>query len=394
MCSDRLAAGEAPACVQACPHEAIRDPGRRHDRGRRGRRSGRLPARRADPDVHAAHDPVQVRRGPCRANLLPADHYQVAPEHAHPPLVVMLVLTQLVGRRVSVVGCVARRSRPCRSVTGRRLGRSRVIASASGLLALGASTLHLGPAAVRLPGGASGCGHSWLSREVAGVRRCSPSSRSGLRRRAAALALHRAAPAARPASRTPWARGGRWRGLAGVVLLGDGLPRTAGRSGARPHAAFKFVGTALRARAGHRRWSCLGGDVSGRLDCRGARGLAAGVAWLLAGGGRRAKLALEAGDRSCTSRDTQHAPLKRTARLLTGELAARGPARGCCWASSAASLLPLPAARGSRLRRGTPGATSRSWRVASFGCARRRAARALPVLHRGRQAAGCPEGWA
>ena len=60
MCGDRLRAGEAPACVQACPHEAIRITVVDRDDVRRPRRGGRIPARGVRPVVHRADDRLPV----------------------------------------------------------------------------------------------------------------------------------------------------------------------------------------------------------------------------------------------------------------------------------------------------------------------------------------------
>ena len=143
MCSSRLAVGEAPACVQACPHEAIairivdRPPS---DRGRRSRtfscrpRPIRRSRCRRRPIKHASLS---------RETLLPADYYDVNPQHAHWPLVVMLVLTQLsVG--AFAVGLVLEMLLPPASWAAMRPTASRRARWRSGCLALGASMLHLG----------------------------------------------------------------------------------------------------------------------------------------------------------------------------------------------------------------------------------------------------------
>ena len=59
MCSSRLAVGEAPACVQACPHEAIAIRVVNQQQVDRRRRGGRLPAGRPRSANHAADDDLQ-----------------------------------------------------------------------------------------------------------------------------------------------------------------------------------------------------------------------------------------------------------------------------------------------------------------------------------------------
>ena len=95
MCSDRLAVGEAPACVQACPNQAIRIRVVDKTQRARGRAGGQLPARRAVARDHACRRRSTRPSAPFPRNLLPADFYQVRPAHPHLPLVFMLVLTQL-----------------------------------------------------------------------------------------------------------------------------------------------------------------------------------------------------------------------------------------------------------------------------------------------------------
>jgi Fe-S-cluster-containing dehydrogenase component/DMSO reductase anchor subunit len=162
MCSSRLAVGEPPACVQSCPHEAISI--RLVDREQvvdDAETSVFLPAA-PDPQITLPTTTYKTRR-PSPRNLLPADYFRVNSQHAHWPLVVMLVLTQLsVG--AFVVGLALENwLSPQLLATLRPLHA--VAALGFGLLALGSSLLHLGRPQYAFRA-VLGLRHSWLSREI------------------------------------------------------------------------------------------------------------------------------------------------------------------------------------------------------------------------------------
>ncbi len=162
MCSTRLAVGEAPACVQACPHEAIRiqlvDVQQVTDDAEAALFLPSAP----DPQITLPTTTFRTRRVLPR-NMLPADYFELSPQHPHMPLVFMLVLTQL-----SVGAFVAS------SVLNQFISRASWtafqpvhagISLSLGLLALGASVLHLGRPHLAWRG-ILGIKHSWLSREI------------------------------------------------------------------------------------------------------------------------------------------------------------------------------------------------------------------------------------
>jgi formate dehydrogenase iron-sulfur subunit len=162
MCSSRLAVGEAPACVQACPNEAIMI--------RVVEQTQVVDDAEASVFLPAAPDPqftlpttVYKTKRAFPRNLLPADYFRVNPQHAHWPLVVMLVLTQLsVGAYCAglllesfVNGPLMATLRPLHAIA----------ALVFGLLALGASLFHLGRPHLAFRA-VLGLRHSWLSREI------------------------------------------------------------------------------------------------------------------------------------------------------------------------------------------------------------------------------------
>lgn len=157
MCSSRLGAGEAPACVQACPNEAIRI-----EVVSKAVISARVELEDAlVPGAFASDYTLPSTRyrsrKPLAANMAPGNAHDLTPEHSHFPLVVMLTLTQWAAGALCA-DFVMR--------TTRMSGQAMVMCAVGLALAgLGASAFHLGR-----PFGAwrafLGLRRSWLSREI------------------------------------------------------------------------------------------------------------------------------------------------------------------------------------------------------------------------------------
>jgi Fe-S-cluster-containing dehydrogenase component/DMSO reductase anchor subunit len=162
MCEGRLSHGEAPACVQACPNQAISirvvdqaDAVARSDAGTF------LPG--APAPEHTLPTTIYQSKRAFPGNMLPADFYRTSPEHSHPPLVVMLTLTQLSAGAFGIALLVER-------LSGHPAGSpimQAAFATSLALVALGASVLHLGRPWLAWRA-FLGFGTSWLSREAVG----------------------------------------------------------------------------------------------------------------------------------------------------------------------------------------------------------------------------------
>jgi formate dehydrogenase iron-sulfur subunit len=162
MCSDRLATGEAPACVQACPHQAISiRVVRSEDVIEDAETLSWLPGA-PDPQITLPTTSFKSNRTFPR-NTLPVDYAQTSPLHPHGPLIVMLVLTQMsVG--AMAIG-LSWEPTVGRAPPALFLPVHALMALVLGLLALAVSVLHLGRPwlAYRAVWGVR---HSWLSREI------------------------------------------------------------------------------------------------------------------------------------------------------------------------------------------------------------------------------------
>ena len=164
MCANRLAVGEAPACAQACPNEAIKITLVETNVTKMNFRAT-LPALNYQPSTINSFLPSSplpsitipttryISTKPMPANLLAGDHAEVKPEHAHLPLVFMLVLTQLaVGVSVAAVFVG-----PAKWLS--------LVAALVGALAINIASLHLGKP-LKAWRAFLGWRKSWFSREV------------------------------------------------------------------------------------------------------------------------------------------------------------------------------------------------------------------------------------
>jgi formate dehydrogenase iron-sulfur subunit len=160
MCSERLAADEAPACVQGCPNEAIAirivDTAQMLEDAQGDAFLPGAPS----PGITLPTTEYKTKRV-FPKNTLPADFYNVRPAHNHFPLVVLLVLTQLSVGAFSVNYVVTS------FYSAGAVERYHALAAlALGLVALAASTLHLGRPQYGFRA-IMGFRHSWMSREIA-----------------------------------------------------------------------------------------------------------------------------------------------------------------------------------------------------------------------------------
>lgn len=158
MCHQRLAAGEAPACAQACPTEAIRVTVVGAAELRQS-----LSVAGANPFLPATPSPTltfpttrYTSRRTLSSGLRAADESNVTPAPPHWPLVLMLTLTQAsVGLFSLIPGVVGGEAAPA------ALG----LAWALGMAGLGVSVLHLGRP-LKAWRAFLGLRKSWLSREI------------------------------------------------------------------------------------------------------------------------------------------------------------------------------------------------------------------------------------
>ncbi len=158
MCSQRLAEGEPPACVEACPHEAIRIAV--VDVAQVREESEANPFLPTSPEPHLTYPTTGYKSvNVFPRNALAADYYSVSPQHPHWPLIAMLILTQLS------VGVFAIQFLLTRFSGAAATALLPVTAAGFGLLALTASLFHLGRPHLAYRA-VLGLKHSWLSREI------------------------------------------------------------------------------------------------------------------------------------------------------------------------------------------------------------------------------------
>lgn len=165
MCHARLERGQAPACVAACPSEAIAIEKVERDEIRVRLEEARAPGL-PDPGFTIASTRFTLPTGIPEALARVSDSV-IEPQHAHVTLIVMTILTQL-----AVGGCVALWLAQVLT-PGARAGHAGWLLQHLSLpmlavcaLALGVATLHLGRPihayrALRM------WRRSWLSREIA-----------------------------------------------------------------------------------------------------------------------------------------------------------------------------------------------------------------------------------
>lgn len=160
MCYSRLSVGEAPACVQACPNGAITI--------RIVSKTAKVELAKQNNFLPDAPNPnltipstLYISANPLPSNVKSSSSETLRPEHAHWPLIFMLLLTQ------TSVGLFALQflSSIFAPLSENILKTNLFVASGLGLAGLIASVFHLGR-----PTQAWRCflgwKHSWLSREV------------------------------------------------------------------------------------------------------------------------------------------------------------------------------------------------------------------------------------
>jgi Fe-S-cluster-containing dehydrogenase component/DMSO reductase anchor subunit len=165
MCHQRLAEGEAPACVQACPTEAIRIVAVTKETRAEARESaGNLINQQSSINNQQSSIPSSSITIPTTryigrsvpATAFAADRSNLIPQHAHWPLVLMLVLTQAgIGLISRSVGASPTATFPPTLLTGTLIF----------FAGMAASVLHLGHP-LKAWRFFLGLRTSWLSREI------------------------------------------------------------------------------------------------------------------------------------------------------------------------------------------------------------------------------------
>ena len=183
MCVGRLAANEAPACVQGCPNSAISI--QIVDVRGSGREADLLPGvNGAIPDSAYTRPTTRYVSKRFAGALRPADVDRVEPAPAHDPLAVNLVLLQLSVGTLLFDAALA-------PLTGASEPLRLALAALAALVGLGAATLHLGRPLYAFRA-FLGWRTSWMSREIIAFGAYVPALLAAL----AATSLARIAPLA------------------------------------------------------------------------------------------------------------------------------------------------------------------------------------------------------